>query len=47
MTSRIAASVSRALRRVASAPAQHDVHFHVDSPGGRTCATTRAANRLV
>jgi hypothetical protein len=33
MTSRIAASVSRALRRAVSAPAQHDVHFHVDSAG--------------
>ncbi len=32
MTSRIAASVNRALRRVI--PVQHDVHCHVDS-GGR------------
>jgi hypothetical protein len=33
MTSRIAVSVGRALRRVVSAPAQQDVHFHVDSTG--------------
>jgi hypothetical protein len=34
MTSQIAASVSRVLRRVVPATTQHDVHFHVD-PGGR------------
>lgn len=34
MTSRIAASVSRAMRRVVSAPAQHHVHCHIDA-GGR------------
>lgn len=33
MTSRIAASVRGAMRRVVSAPAQHDVHFHIDSAG--------------
>ncbi len=33
MTSRIAASVGRALRRVIPATVQHDVHFHVDSVG--------------
>ncbi len=33
MTSRIAASVNRALRRVVPTTAQHDVHFHVDSVG--------------
>ena len=33
MTSRIAASVNRALRRRTPATAQHDVHFHLDSVG--------------
>jgi hypothetical protein len=33
VTSRIASSVSRALRRVVPATVQHDVHFHVDSVG--------------
>jgi hypothetical protein len=33
MTSRIATSVSRALRRVIPVTVQHDVHFHVDSVG--------------
>ena len=33
MTSRIAGSVNRALRRVIPATVQHDVHCHVDSVG--------------
>jgi hypothetical protein len=33
MTSRIAASVNRALRRVVAGTAEHHVHFHVDSAG--------------
>ena len=33
MTSRIAASVGRALRHVIPDTVQHDVHFHVDSVG--------------
>jgi len=42
MTSRIATSISRALRRAIPAAVQHDVHFHVDS-GGRpyVCDYTR------
>jgi hypothetical protein len=33
MTSRIAASVNRALRRVIPAAVHDDVHFHLDSVG--------------
>lgn len=42
MTSGIATSVSRALRRVIPPTVQHDVHFHLDS-GGRpyVCDYTR------
>jgi hypothetical protein len=33
MTSRIAASVSRAVRRMIPTTVNHHVHFHVDSAG--------------